>query len=54
MEGDWEAGPLYAGYTCALIRDVEPVGEILSRMVRNASHALRSVSLRREMDRGDT
>ena len=40
MHGDWEAGPLYAGTSAALIRRVEPVADIVSRMATEAETAL--------------
>jgi nitronate monooxygenase len=40
MDGDWEAGPLYAGSTCALIKTIESVGQIVQRMTREAHEAL--------------
>jgi nitronate monooxygenase len=41
MDGDWEAGPLYAGSTCALIKSIEPVGQIIQRISWEADDALR-------------
>ena len=29
MQGDWEAGALYAGLSAALVRDVRPVAAVL-------------------------
>jgi len=40
MDGDWEAGPLYAGTSAALVRRVEPVADIVARIVREAEAAL--------------
>lgn len=40
MDGDWEAGALYAGTSSALIRDVETVANILSRTAVEAEAAL--------------
>lgn len=40
MDGDWEAAALYAGTSSALIRDVKPVADILSRTVTEAEAAL--------------
>lgn len=40
MEGDWEAGPLYAGTSAALIHRIEPVADLLSRMTAEAERAL--------------
>ena len=40
MDGNWEAGPLYAGTSAALIRGVEPVADILSGMVTQAETVL--------------
>ena len=41
MEGDWEAGPHYAGASAALVREVEPVAAILARIEAEAEAALR-------------
>ena len=41
MEGDWAAGPLYAGASSALIDEVAPVGTILARLEAEAAAALR-------------
>jgi nitronate monooxygenase len=41
MDGDWEAGPLYAGTSAALITAVEPVGQLLTRTAAEAEAALR-------------
>ncbi len=41
MEGDWEATALYAGMSAALVREVETVPEILSRIESDATAALR-------------
>jgi nitronate monooxygenase len=40
MEGDWEAGPLYAGLSTGLIRSVEPVGTVLHQIAADAEVAL--------------
>jgi nitronate monooxygenase len=40
MDGDWEAGPHYAGTSAALVHKVEPVAEILSRIEVDAKAAL--------------
>ena len=40
MEGEWEAGPLYAGTSAALINKVEPVGQMLTRITAEAEAAL--------------
>jgi len=40
MEGDWEAGPHYAGASAALVHQVEPVGHILSRIEADAEATL--------------
>ena len=40
MDGDWEAGPLYAGTSAALIRRIESVADILSRIATEAERAL--------------
>lgn len=44
MEGDWEACPLYAGTSAALIRAIEPVSIILERMTFEVKEALQHVS----------
>jgi nitronate monooxygenase len=44
MEGDWEAGPLYAGTSAALIGAVESVATILQRTSAEAELALRVAS----------
>ena len=36
MTGDWEAFALYAGQSAGLVRDVQPAGEIIRRMVADA------------------
>jgi nitronate monooxygenase len=36
MTGDWEAFALYAGQSAGLVRDVQPAGEIIRRMVEDA------------------
>ena len=41
MDGDWEAGPLYAGTSAALVHAIEPVGELLARIGAEAEAALR-------------
>lgn len=41
MDGDWEAGPLYAGTSAALITAVEPVSQVLARTGAEAEAALR-------------
>ena len=41
MEGDWEAGPLYAGTSAALVTAIEPVGQLLARTSAEAEAALR-------------
>ena len=41
MDGDWEAGPLYAGTSAALITSIEPVGQLLARINTEAEAALR-------------
>ncbi len=40
MDGDWEAGPLYAGTSAALVRRVEPVADIVARIATEAETAL--------------
>src|SRR5215831_4214538 len=39
MDGDWEAGPHYAGTSAALVHKVEPIAEILSRIESEAKAA---------------
>ncbi|MBA2743266.1 MAG: nitronate monooxygenase [Chthoniobacterales bacterium] len=41
MDGDWEAGPLYAGTSTALIRAIEPAGRLLERIDAEAEAVLR-------------
>ena len=41
MDGDWEAGPHYAGTSAALVRRVEPIADLLSRIEADAEAALR-------------
>ena len=41
MDGDWEAGPLYAGTSAALITSIEPVGQLLARINAEVEAALR-------------
>lgn len=41
MDGDWEAGPLYAGLSATLIQAVKPVGELLAQIDDEAETALR-------------
>ena len=43
MDGDWEAGPHYAGTSAALVRRVEPIADVLSRIEADAEAALRRV-----------
>jgi nitronate monooxygenase len=43
MEADWEAGPHYAGASAALVRRVEPIATILSRIEADAETSLRRV-----------
>ena len=40
MDGDWEAAPLYAGTSAALIDTVEPIAAILARLPADAEAAL--------------
>jgi nitronate monooxygenase len=40
MDGDWEAAPLYAGTSAALIDKVEPIAAILARLAADAEAAL--------------
>lgn len=44
FDGDWEAAPHYAGTSCALVRAVVPVREIVDEVVAGAEQALRRVS----------
>lgn len=44
MDGEWEAGPLYAGTSAALITAIEPVGDLLIRTVAEAEAALKKIS----------
>jgi len=41
MDGDWEAGPHYAGTSAALVRTIEPVASILAHTEAEAELALR-------------
>ena len=43
MDGDWEAGPHYAGASAGLVRQVEPVAHILSRIEADAEATLKRV-----------
>lgn len=43
MGGDWEACPLYAGTSAALIGAVEPVSIILERMAWQVEQVLQRV-----------
>jgi len=43
MDGDWEAGPHYAGTSAALVRRVEPIADLLSRIEADAEAALKRV-----------
>ena len=45
MDGDWEAGPHYAGTSAALVHRVEPIAEILSRIEADAEAALKRALL---------
>ena len=36
FEGDWEATALYAGTSALLVREIEPVEGIISRMLAEA------------------
>jgi nitronate monooxygenase len=40
MEGDWEAGPLYAGATVGLVHDVKSVEQIVREIEVTAEAAL--------------
>jgi nitronate monooxygenase len=44
MEGDWEAGPLYAGATVELVHDVRPVAQIVSEIEVEAEAALDKIA----------
>lgn len=44
MDGEWEAGPLYAGMSAALIAAVEPLSEVLARTTAEAEAATRKSS----------
>jgi hypothetical protein len=44
MDGEWEAGPLYAGTTVALINSIEPVGEMLAGTAAEAESTLKRIS----------
>ena len=44
MDGDWEAGPHYAGTSAAVVRTIEPVADILARTEAEAEKALRRAS----------
>ncbi len=43
MDGEWEAGPLYAGTSAALINSIEPVGEILAGTAAEAESTLKRI-----------
>jgi nitronate monooxygenase len=43
MDGDWEAGPHYAGTSAALVHKVEPIAEILSHIESDAKNVLKRV-----------
>jgi nitronate monooxygenase len=45
MDGDWEAGPLYAGTSAALIGAVEPVSAILERIAAEAGLVVGRLSI---------
>lgn len=44
FEGDWSALALYAGASAQLVRDVEPVERIVSRMLAEAASAARAAA----------
>lgn len=41
MDGEWEAGALYAGLSAGLVSEIEPVGQMLARTIEGAETALR-------------
>jgi nitronate monooxygenase len=41
MDGDWEAGPLYAGASVELIHSVEPASQLLAQIDAEAETILR-------------
>jgi hypothetical protein len=41
MEGDWEAGPHYAGASAGLVHQVEPVAHVLSRIEADVEATLK-------------
>jgi hypothetical protein len=43
MDGDWEAGPHYAGTSAALVHKAEPIAEILSHIESDAKNVLKRV-----------
>ena len=43
MDGDREAGPHYTGASAGLVRQVEPVAHILSRIEADAEATLKRV-----------
>ena len=45
MDGDWEAGPHYAGMSAVLVRTIEPVADILARTATDAELALQRAHL---------
>ncbi len=42
MGDNWEAGPLYAGMSAALVNDVLPVADIVARTIAEARSSLGS------------
>ena len=47
MEGDWEAGPLYAGATVQLVHEVKPVAQIIKDIETEAGAALNRIAVLR-------
>jgi nitronate monooxygenase len=44
MDGDWEAGPLYAGASAQLVHEILPVEDIFNGIIAQADHELTRVS----------
>ena len=53
MEGNWEPGPLYAGTSCALVRAIEPLDQLLERIVAEAEVALGTALNDQQCDRAN-
>jgi nitronate monooxygenase len=47
MEGDWEAGPLYAGATVQLVHEIQPVAQIIKDIETEAGAALDRIAVLR-------